>query len=61
MRREFVAAIVLDAVILGAFVWVKASADVLILAISVAGIALIVIGEKLFMWSHTDAAGKMDM
>ncbi len=56
-----VAAIVLDAVILGAFIWVKASADVLILAVSAAGIAVIVIGEKLFMWSHTDATGNMDM
>lgn len=55
------AAIVLDLVVLGALVWVKASTDPLILYVSAAGIALIVIGERLFMWSHTDSDGNMAM
>ncbi len=54
-------AIVLDVVILGAFLWVKASADPLILYVSAAAIVVIVIGERLFMRSHTDRAGNMDM
>jgi len=56
-----VTAIVLDVIVLGAFLWVKASADALILYVSAAGIAVIVIGERLFMWSHTDSHGKMEM
>ncbi|MEZ5170668.1 MAG: APC family permease [Acidimicrobiia bacterium] len=55
------AAIVLDLVVLGALVWVKASTDPLILYVSAAGIALIVIGERLFMRSHTDSEGNMAM
>jgi len=54
-------AIILDVIVLAAFLWVKGSADILIIYVSVAAIALIVIGERLFMWSHTDATGKMDM
>jgi amino acid transporter len=56
-----VTAIVLDVIVLAAFVWVKASEDTLILAVAAVGIALIVAGERLFMWSHTDNAGTMDM
>lgn len=56
-----VTAIVLDITVLSAFVWVKASADALILYVSAAGIAAIVIGERLFMRSHTDSHGNMDM
>lgn len=56
-----VTAIVLDVIILGAFLWVKASADPLILYVSAAAIAAIVIGERLFMRSHTDSDGRMDM
>ncbi len=54
-------AIVLDVVVLAAFVWVKASEDALVLLVSAVGIALIVAGERLFMWSHTDSDGNMDM
>ncbi len=54
-------AIVLDVIVLAAFLWVKGSQDVLIIYVSVGAIALIVIGERLFMWSHTDATGSMDM
>ncbi|MDP3968056.1 MAG: hypothetical protein Q8Q02_07220 [Nocardioides sp.] len=56
-----VAAIVLDVVVLAAFVWVTASTDALSLYVAGAGIALIVSGESLFMRSHTRADGTMDM
>ncbi len=62
MRPAIVAtAIVLDVIILGAFLWVKASADPLILYVSAVAIAAIVIGERLFMRSHTGSDGRMDM
>jgi amino acid transporter len=54
-------AIVLDIVVLAAFLWVKASADPFTLWVSAAGIALIVLGERLFMRSHTRSDGSMDM
>ena len=56
-----VAAIVLDVAILAAFLWVKASADPLILYVSAAAIAVIVTAEWLFMRSHTRSDGTMDM
>jgi amino acid transporter len=56
-----VTAIVLDIVVLGAFLWVKASTEPLGLYVAAAGIILIVIGERLFMRSHTQADGTMDM
>ena len=54
-------AIVLDIILLTAFLWVKGSEDPLILIVSAVGIVLIVAAERLFMWSHTDSEGKMDM
>lgn len=54
-------AIVLDVIVLGAFLWVKATADPLILFVSAAGIAAIVVAERLFMRSHTDSDGNMSM
>ncbi len=54
-------AIVLDVAVLAAFVWVKASEDPLVLFVSAVGIVLIVAGERLFMRSHTDSDGNMDM
>jgi amino acid transporter len=54
-------AIMLDVVVLAAFLWVKGSADTLILFVSAAGIVLIVAAERLFMWSHTDSDSTMDM
>jgi len=56
-----IAAIVLDAVVLGAFVWVKASADAFGLWVAAAGIVLIVTAERLFMRSHTRPDGTMEM
>lgn len=54
-------ALVLDVVVLAALVWVKGSQDFLVLVVSGLGIAAIVVGERVFMWSHTNADGNMDM
>ena len=54
-------AIVLDVVVLAAFVWVKASTDALGLWVAAAGIVLIVTAERMFMRSHTRPDGTMDM
>jgi len=54
-------AIVLDVVVLSAFLWVKAQSDMLVIYTSVIGIVLIVVGEVLFMRSHTDSDGNMHM
>ena len=54
-------ALVLDVIVLGAFLWVKGSDDALVLFVSVVAILLIVAGERLFMRSHTDSDGHMDM
>ncbi len=56
-----VAAIVLDVVVLAAFVWVRASTDALSLYVAGAGIVLIVAGERFLMRSHTRSNGTMDM
>lgn len=56
-----VTAILLDAVVLVAFAWVKGSADPFVLYAAVAGMAAIVAGERLFMWSHTNPDGSMNM
>ena len=55
------AAIALDVVALGALVWVKAVNDPLVLYVSAFAIALIWLGEWLFMRSHTRPDGTMDM
>ena len=56
-----VAAIILDIVVLGAFVWVKASTGALSLYAAAAGIILIVGTRWLFMRSHTRPDRTMDM
>lgn len=56
-----VTALILDVVVLGAFVWVQATTDALSLYVSAAGIVLIILGERLLMRSHTQADGTMDM
>jgi len=56
-----VSAIVLDVVVLAAFLWVKASDDPLVLWVAAAGLVLIVVGERTFMRSHTNADGTMNM
>jgi len=60
-RAIVVGAIVLDVLVLGAFVWVKASVDPLGLWVAAAGIVLVVLGERLFMASHARPDGTMDM
>lgn len=42
-------ALLFDAIVLGAFVWVKISSDFLVVAVSIAFIVLIFIGEKFFL------------
>jgi len=54
-------AIVLDVVVLVAFLWVKTTEDPLILVVAVVGLVLIVLGERFFMRSHTNPDGTMDM
>lgn len=49
-----VVAFVLDAVILGALLYVKAKSDPVVLYASVAGIALVFAGEKWFMHTKRD-------
>lgn len=56
-----VAAIVIDVVVLGAFLWVNASADALGLFVAAGGIVVIVAAELLLMHSHTRPDGTMDM
>ncbi len=56
-----VTAIVLDVVVLVAFLWVKASEDLLVPFVSILGVGLIVIGERIFMRSHTRVDGTMEM
>jgi hypothetical protein len=56
-----IAAIVLDVIVLIAFLWVKASADALIVYVSAAAIVVIVAAERLFMRSHTNPDDHMNM
>ncbi len=54
-------AIALDVVILSAFVVMKIQSDPLILIVSAAGFAIILISQRLFMITHTDDQGVMHM
>ena len=51
-----IAAIVMDVVVLGAFLMIKAQTDMLVIYVSIAAIAFIFIGERLFLksYSHVD-------
>ena len=52
-----VTAIVLDVVILAAFVWMKWNSDALVLWVALGGIAFIFVGERLFLtWNENSAA-----
>lgn len=46
-------AIIFDLVVLGAFLVIKASADILVIYVSIAGMILIYIGEKLYLRSNS--------
>lgn len=54
-------AILLDVVVLSAFIYVKYLNDPLVLIVAAIGIVLIFVAERLFMISHTDAEGNMAM
>ncbi len=54
-------AILMDAVILSAFIYIKYLNDPFVLIVALTGIILIILSERLFMKSHTDSEGKMHM
>lgn len=54
-------AIGLDVIVLSAFIYLKYLSDPFVLVVALLGIVLIILGERLFMISHTDQDGKMDM
>ena len=56
-----VIAIVLDIVILGAFLLMKYERDPLVIIVSLLGFVAILIAQRLFMITHTDSSGLMDM
>jgi len=54
-------AIIMDVVILIAFLYIKYLSDPFVLWVAFFGIILIIAAERLFMFSHTDSEGKMHM
>ena len=60
-RWVLVTAMSLDVLVLSAFLRVKASTDAVGIAAAGAGIVIIIVGERLFMHSHTRPDGTMDM
>jgi len=68
LRKEFkfnpvipLIAIIMDVVILSAFIYIKYLNDPFVLVVAAIGITLILVAERLFMKSHTDSEGKMQM
>ncbi|MBR9803544.1 APC family permease [bacterium] len=56
-----ITAIILDVVILAAFLWLKATTDTLVIWVALAGIVLIFVGERLFLrWHDTDDSNDDD-
>lgn len=51
-----VVAIVLDVIVLGALLWVKAQSDMLVIWASVVGLIVIFVGERLFIRANHTAA-----
>lgn len=49
-----IAAIILDIIVLGAFLWIKGSSDVLVIIVALVLMALVFFGEKWFLKSKTD-------
>jgi hypothetical protein len=47
-----ITAMILDVVVLGAFLWVKAESDMLVVWISLIGLALVFAAEKWFLKMH---------
>jgi len=54
-------AIVLDVVILGAFLTLKYQSDPLVIVVSIIGFCAILLAQRLFMITHTDDTGRMHM
>jgi len=54
-------AIVLDIIVLSAFIYMKYLTDPFVLIVALIGIVLIFLGQRLFMISHTGEDGKMHM
>jgi len=54
-------AILLDVVVLSAFIYIKYLNDPLVLIVTAIGIILIIVAERFFMISHTDSEGNMPM
>ena len=44
-----ITAIILDVIVLAAFLWVKAQSDMLVIWASIAGLVFIVVGERIFL------------
>jgi amino acid transporter len=50
-----ISALVLDLIVLSAFIWVKASSDIFVVVISAIGVVLVFAGEKWFLyWKESD-------
>jgi hypothetical protein len=49
-----IAAIILDLLVLGAFLWIKASSDILVIVVSVVLMVLVFVGERWFLQWETD-------
>lgn len=56
-----IVSIIIDVVVLSAFMYLKYTNDPFVLLVSIIGILLIIISERLFMKSHTDKDGNMHM
>jgi len=56
-----VIAILLDIVILGTFLLMKFERDPLVIIVSLVGFVAILVAQRLFMITHTDSSGLMDM
>lgn len=54
-------AIGLDVIVLSAFIYLKYLTDPFVLVVALIGIVLIILGERLFMISHTNPDGEMEM
>ena len=54
-------AIGLDVIVLSAFIYLKYLIDPFVLIVALIGIVLIILGQRLFMISHTNQDGEMDM
>jgi amino acid transporter len=56
-----IVAIIMDVVVLSAFIYLKYVSDPFVLIVSAIGMLLILISQRLFMKSHTDSEGNMNM